>query len=105
MIGRVCVKLLGREAGKSCVIVNQLDDNFVLIDGNVKRRKCNINHLEFTDKIIDIKKDSPTKEVLDAMSKAGIKVFKLKEAKKESKEKPRKRRKVKEAKKNDKTKR
>ena len=103
MIGRVCVKLSGREAGKTCVVVNQLDDNFVLIDGNIKRRKCNINHLEFMDEVVDIKKDASTKEVLDAMSKAGIKTVKLKEAKKESKEKPRKKRKLK-SKKNDKTK-
>lgn len=95
MIGRVCIKLTGREAGKYCVIVDNLDDNFVLIDGNIKRRKCNINHLEFTDKVLNIKKDASTKEVLEAMSKENIKVIKLKEAKKEIKEKPNKKRKSK----------
>ncbi|WP_457611716.1 KOW motif-containing protein, partial [Methanocaldococcus sp.] len=34
-IGRVCIKTLGREAGNTCVIVDILDKNFVLIDGNV----------------------------------------------------------------------
>jgi len=92
MIGRVVVKLTGREAGKTCVIIDKLDDNFVLIDGNVKRRKCNINHLEFTDKIIDIKKDVSTEEVLDAMRKAGIETIKLKDAKREVKEKPKRKR-------------
>ena len=95
MIGKVCVKLTGREAGKSCVIIDNLDDNFVLIDGNVKRRKCNIDHLEFTDKILPIKKDASTTDVLDAMNKAGIKTFKLKEPKKEVKGKPKKSRKIK----------
>ncbi|MEK6841499.1 MAG: 50S ribosomal protein L14e [Nanoarchaeota archaeon] len=95
MIGRVCIKLTGREAGKYCVVVNNLDDNFVLIDGNIKRRKCNINHLEFTDKVLNIKKDASTKEVLEAMNKENIKVIKLKEAKKEIKEKPNKKRKSK----------
>jgi len=95
MIGRVCIKLTGREAGEHCVIVNNLDDSFVLIDGNIKRRKCNINHLEFTDKVLNIKKDASTKEVLEAMSKENIKVIKLKEAKKEIKEKPNKKRKSK----------
>lgn len=94
MIGRLCTKLTGREAGKYCVIVNQFDDNFVLIDGNVKRRKCNINHLEFTDQLLSIKKDASTKEVLEAMNKVGIKTLKLKE-KKEIREKPKKKRKVK----------
>lgn len=88
MIGRVCVKLTGREAGKYCVIINQLDDNFVLIDGNIRRRKCNIDHLEFTDKILNIKKDASTSEVLDSMSKSGLKIVKLKEIKKEIKVKP-----------------
>ncbi|MEK6862584.1 MAG: 50S ribosomal protein L14e [Nanoarchaeota archaeon] len=95
MIGRVCIKLTGREAGKYCVVVNNLDDNFVLIDGNIKRRRCNINHLEFTDKVLNIKKDASTKEVLEAMNKENIKVIKLKEAKKEIKEKPNKKRKSK----------
>ncbi len=92
MIGRVCVKLTGREAGKYCVIVNQLDDNFVLIDGNIRRRKCNIDHLEFTDKILNLKKDASTSEVLDAMSKSGLKIVKVKEIKKEIKVKPAKKR-------------
>lgn len=95
MIGRVCIKLTGREAGKYCVVVNNLDDNFVLIDGNIKRRRCNINHLEFTDKVLNIKKDASTKEVLETMNKENIKVIKLKEAKKEIKEKPNKKRKSK----------
>ena len=32
-IGRLCVKLTGREANKKCVIVDIIDPNFVLIDG------------------------------------------------------------------------
>ena len=30
-IGRVCVKLTGREAGKRCIIVDRIDKNFVLV--------------------------------------------------------------------------
>ena len=95
MIGRVVVKLSGKEAGRYGVIVDQINDNFVLIDGNVKRRKCNIDHLEFTNKILPIKKDASTMDVLDAMNKAGIKTLKLKESRKEVKGKPRKSRKIK----------
>jgi len=91
MIGRICVKLTGREAGKYCVIINNLDDNFVIIDGNVKRKKCNIDHLEFTDKILDIKKDASTDEVLNAMKKIGVEVIKRREIK-QVKEKPKKKR-------------
>jgi len=43
--GRICVKTAGRDAGLKCVIVDVLDDKFVLIDGETRRRKCNILHL------------------------------------------------------------
>ena len=33
MIGRDCINLTGREARKYLVVVNNLDHNFVLIDG------------------------------------------------------------------------
>ena len=74
LIGRVCTKLLGREAGRTCVIVDEIEGNFVLIDGNFKRRKSNLMHLELTDKILDIKKGASTSEVREAMNKAKLKV-------------------------------
>lgn len=36
-IGRVCIKIAGRDAGMKCVVVEQLDNNFVLIDGQTRR--------------------------------------------------------------------
>lgn len=59
--GRVCLKIAGREAGKYCVVVENVDDNFVLVSGpksvtRVKRRKCNIAHLEPTPEKFDIGK-------------------------------------------------
>jgi len=71
-IGRVCVKIAGREAGSIAVIVDHVDDTFVLIDGVVKRRKCNKNHLEPTSKIIEIKPKAEKKEVLDKLVAAGL---------------------------------
>jgi large subunit ribosomal protein L14e len=32
-IGRICVKLTGREAGRKCVIVDIIDKSFVVITG------------------------------------------------------------------------
>ena len=60
-VGRICVKTLGREAGKKCVIVDIVDKNFVLITGpktvtGIKRRRANINHLEPTNEKIEMKK-------------------------------------------------
>jgi large subunit ribosomal protein L14e len=77
MIGRVCVKVTGREAGKKCVIASIIDKNFVLITGpksltGVKRRKVNILHLAFTPYTIDIKNDASDEEILKAIEKAGL---------------------------------
>ncbi len=85
-IGRLCYKISGREAGNIVVIVDHLDNNHVLIDGNVKRRKCNISHLEPTERILKIKKRDSTENIHRAMSVAKIKVIKKKpkEEKKES---------------------
>jgi len=67
-VGRVCVKTAGRESGKHCVIIKGVDDNFVLVTGpkgvtNVKRRKCNVDHLKPLDIIVKIGEDAPDEEV------------------------------------------
>jgi len=73
-IGRLCIKIAGRNAGNYCVIVDNVDDNFVIIDGNVKRKRCNINHLEPLDKVLKIKKGASTSSVHEAMKKEKLKV-------------------------------
>jgi large subunit ribosomal protein L14e len=70
-IGRVCVKIAGRDAGLKCVIVEQLDDNYVLIDGETRRRKCNIAHLEPLDQTVDLKKGASHADVAKAFEKLG----------------------------------
>ena len=76
-VGRVCMKTAGREAGKYAVVLKKLDDNFVLITGpkiltGVKRRRCNIEHLEPTPYTLKIKEEASDKEVLNAYEKAGL---------------------------------
>ncbi|RLG76687.1 MAG: 50S ribosomal protein L14e [Thermoprotei archaeon] len=76
-VGRICVKTTGREAGRRCVIVDIIDENFVLVTGpksvsGVKRRRCNINHLEPLDKKIDIPKGASDEEVVKALEAAGL---------------------------------
>ncbi len=76
-IGRICVKIAGREAGRKCVIVDIIDENFVLITGpkelsGVKRRRANINHIEPLDKKIEINKGASDNEVIDALKNAGL---------------------------------
>lgn len=71
-VGRVCVKIAGREAGRKCVIVEIIDRNFVLITGpqkatGVKRRRVNINHIEPTEKRVNIKRGNSDEEIMEAL--------------------------------------
>lgn len=79
-VGRICVKLYGREAGRKCVIVDIIDENFVLITGpkqltGVRRRRANVDHIEPLDKKIEISKGAGDQEVLEAITKAGLVEF------------------------------
>ena len=58
-VGRVCVKIAGREAGEKCAIVEIIDENYVEVIGEaVKNRRCNISHLEPTAETIDVSGDA-----------------------------------------------
>lgn len=76
-VGRVVVKIAGREAGRKAVIVDIIDDKFVVITGpkqltGVKTRRVNVNHIEPTDKRIDISKGASEEEVMKAIEDAGL---------------------------------
>lgn len=68
-IGRLCVKLAGRDSGKKAVIIDVLDKNYVLIDGETRRRKSNINHIEPLNKLFKIKKNASHKTVKELFKK------------------------------------
>jgi large subunit ribosomal protein L14e len=73
-VGRICVKLNGREAGHKCVIVDVIDKNFVLITGpkkltGVRRRRTNVKHLEPTEDTIEIKKGAADEDVTKALGR------------------------------------
>lgn len=79
-IGRICVKVAGREAGRKCVVVDIVDDKFVIVTGpksltGVRRRKSNVRHLEPLPKKINIKKGATDEEVLQALEKEGLLEF------------------------------
>jgi large subunit ribosomal protein L14e len=76
-VGRICVKICGREAGKKCVIVDIIDKSFVLVTGpksvtGVKRRRANTNHLEPLAEKIEIKRAASDEEVIEALKKKGL---------------------------------
>lgn len=55
--GRVCIKKYGRDAGSRAVIVGIEKDGFVKIVSSKRHneRKCNPNHLEFLNEVVDAK--------------------------------------------------
>ena len=77
-IGRVCVKTAGRDAGQMAVIVDVLDNNLVMIDGQVRRRKCNVMHLEPTSKTVDVSKNASHGDVVKALKAVDIAVVERK---------------------------
>ena len=75
-VGRICVKITGREAGRKCIVLNIIDENFVLITGprkvsGVKRRRVNISHIEPTEVKIDIMREATDEEIVQALTKTG----------------------------------
>jgi large subunit ribosomal protein L14e len=83
------MKIAGRDAGKVCVVIDKLDDNYVMIDGQTRRRKCNIGHLEMIEKEVKVKKNASNKEVIEALNEIGIECLpKEKKAKEEKAARP-----------------
>ena len=81
-VGRVCLKNTGREAGKYCVVLKKVNESFVSVTGprlltGVKRRRCNVDHLNSTEYKVEIKEDSNDEEIMAAMEKQSL-ITKLK---------------------------
>ena len=75
-VGRVCVKVAGRESGRKCIIVDVMDKSFILVTGpkkvtGVKRRRVNINHVAPTEDTIQIKRGASDEEVTQMIEAAG----------------------------------
>ncbi len=76
-VGRIVMKIAGREAGKYCVVLTNPKDNFVQVTGpkvltGVKRRRCNVEHLEPTEHQVKIEVEASEKKVIDVLDKEGI---------------------------------
>ncbi len=89
-VGRICVKLRGREAGKKCVIVDIIDNNHVLVTGpktltGVKRRRVNVRHVEPLDRRVEVGKGASDEEVIKALEASDLVGF-MKEGLKVSRE-------------------
>ena len=72
-VGRICVKLKGREAGNRCVIVDVIDRNYVIVTGppeitGVRRRRVNMSHLQPLDEVVEISKNASDEEIAGLLS-------------------------------------
>lgn len=72
-VGRICVKLTGREAGNRCVIVDVVDRNYVIVTGplevtGVRRRRVNMSHLQPLDEVIEISRNASDEEIAALLS-------------------------------------
>ncbi|MHA1951011.1 MAG: 50S ribosomal protein L14e [Candidatus Thorarchaeota archaeon] len=75
--GRVCVKTMGREAGGLCVVVGKKDESYVVVTGprklsGVKRRSCNIRHLEPLETILTFAEDADDEAIEKVIEEAGL---------------------------------
>ena len=76
-VGRVAVKIAGRDAGKYCVITKVMNKNFAEITGpkilsGIASQRTNTSHLEATADRVEIKHDAKDEDVLKAVEKAGL---------------------------------
>ncbi len=74
-VGQLAIKIAGRDAGRECLIVQKIDDNFVMVDGNTRRRKCNVDHLEFSSQKAALKEGASHEEVAKALQSIGVKIL------------------------------
>ena len=85
-IGRVCIKKSGREKNQICVVVDLIDHNFVLIDGNLKRKRCNIRHLDPLHQIVNIEKNASSELVRKELAALNYEVVEKASKQKHTKE-------------------
>ncbi len=74
-VGRICVKIAGRNAGKKCVIVDIMDKSFILVTGpkavtGVKRKRANMNHIMVLEDKLDLKRGASDEEVTQILTSA-----------------------------------
>jgi len=71
-VGRVCIKIAGRDAGKKCVVVKHLEGKLYLVDGETRRRKCNTLHLEPLNEVLEINENASHEEIMKALGKEHV---------------------------------
>ncbi len=79
-IGRIVVIIQGRRAGKKAVVVDIIDENFVVVTGpktinGVKRRRMNVDHIIPINMKIDIERGAEDEAVLEKLKERELEKF------------------------------
>ena len=77
-VGRLCVKIAGRDARRTCVVVEAMGNGYVVVDGDVRRKKVNVRHLEPLDRTVELKAKADHAVVAKAFEKLGLSVWETK---------------------------
>ena len=83
-IGQLVIKTAGRDAGKIGVIVD-IEKNTVILDGQTRRKKCNIAHIVTLDKKIKIKPNASHDVIKKELKLLNIEIKEKQEKKKQEK--------------------
>lgn len=94
-VGRLCVKIAGRDAGKTCVVVEELGHSYVVVDGATRRKKVNVLHLEPLADTVKLKAKASHDDVAKAFEKLGLSVWETKPKKAAPRPKKQRKQKVK----------
>lgn len=78
-VGRLCMKIAGRDAGRTGVVVESIDNTFVLVDGGVRRKKVNVKHLEPLPELVELGPGATHEEVSKEFKKLGLPVWETKQ--------------------------
>ena len=73
-IGLLCLKIAGRDANSKCVVLKNIDNTLVLIDGETRRKNCNVKHIEPFAPLqkLALKENASHAEVVKEFAKLGI---------------------------------
>src|SRR3989344_523850 len=75
-IGDVVMKIAGRDAGRVGIVTEDLGKGFFMVDGDTRKKKVNVKHIEFLGKEGRVGKGSTREELRKEINNLGFKVNK-----------------------------
>lgn len=84
------MKIAGRDAGRIGIVTEDLGKGFFMVDGDTRKKKVNVKHVEFLGKEVKVGKGSTSEDLRKEINNLGFKVNKHGQprAKKEVQQKP-----------------